>query len=229
MTAESRPDLPITTVLVDDHHLLRQGIVSLLSELRDVKVVGQAGDGIEGLRVIDKTKPSVAVLDITMKGLSGIEMISRIRSISPHTKIVMYTMHENSDFIQQAMQAGAKGFVLKFDPATELENAIRQVCTGQTYLSPTASTKIIDCIITGKDPSMATDDSSALTPREQEISHLIAQGFDTAKIGQVLFISPKTVRVHRANIMKKLSCETTSELIVRLRDQLNAQTSMQRS
>ncbi len=217
---------PITTVLVDDHHLLRQGIVSLLSELRDVKVVGEAGDGIEGLRLIDRTKPDVAILDITMKGLSGIEMIPRIRSISPRTKIVMYTMHENSDFIQQAMQAGAKGFVLKLDPATELETAIRQVHSGNTHLSPTASTKIIDYIITGKDPSMATDEGTPLTPREQEISHLIAQGFDTAKIGQILFISPKTVRVHRANIMKKLSCKTTSELTVRLRDQLNAQTQM---
>ncbi len=221
---ESPKDVPITTVLVDDHHLLRQGIISTLSELRDIKVVGEAGDGIEGLRVIDKTQPDVAVLDITMKGLSGIEMIPRIKSISPRTKIVMYTMHENSDFIQQAMQAGAKGFVLKFDPATELENAIRQVHSGQTHLSPTASTKIIDCIITGKDPSAPDDESNTLTPREQEISHLIAQGFDTAKIGQILFISPKTVRVHRANIMKKLSCETTSELIVRLRDQLHSQT-----
>lgn len=216
---------PITTVLVDDHHLLRQGIVSILSELGDVQVVGQAGDGIEGLRVIDKTKPHVAILDITMKGLSGIEMIPRIKSISPQTRIVMYTMHENADFIQQAMQAGAKGFVLKLDPASELETAIRQVHNGQTYLSATASAKIIDCIITGKDPA-GSDEDNALTPREQEISHLIAQGYDTTKIGQILFISPKTVRVHRANIMKKLSCETTSELIVRLRDQLNAQTGL---
>ncbi|MBU0680530.1 MAG: response regulator transcription factor [Proteobacteria bacterium] len=217
---------PITTVLVDDHHLLRQGIISILSELRDVKVVGEAGDGIEGLRVIDRTKPDVAILDITMKGLSGIEMIPRIKSISPRTKIIMYTMHENSDFIQQAMQAGAKGFVLKLDPSTELETAIRQVHSGQNYLSSTASAKIIDCIITGKDPGSTDDSNNALTPREHEISNLIAQGFDTTKIGQVLFISPKTVRVHRANIMKKLSCETTSELIVRLRDQLNSQTGM---
>lgn len=222
MTTDS-PAKQITTVLVDDHHLLRQGIISMLSELSDLKVVGEAGDGIEGLRVIDKTKPDVAILDITMKGLSGIEMIPRIKSISPQTKIVMYTMHENSDFIQQAMQAGAKGFVLKFDPATELETAIREVYKGQTYLSPTASTKIIDCIISGKDPGASQEESGTLTPREQEISNLIAQGFDTTKIGQILFISPKTVRVHRANIMKKLSCESSSELIVLLRDQLNLQ------
>jgi DNA-binding NarL/FixJ family response regulator len=223
---QSPTHTPITTVLVDDHHLLRQGIISIISELRDVKVVGEAGDGIEGLRVIDRTKPDVAILDITMKGLSGIEMIPRIKSISPRTKIVMYTMHENADFIQQAMQAGAKGFVLKLDPSTELETAIRQVYSGQNYLSSTASAKIIDCIITGKDPGSTDDSTNALTPREHEISNLIAQGFDTTKIGQVLFISPKTVRVHRANIMKKLSCETTSELIVRLRDQLNSQTGM---
>jgi DNA-binding NarL/FixJ family response regulator len=223
---QSPTHTPITTVLVDDHHLLRQGIISIISELRDVKVVGEAGDGIEGLRVIDRTKPDVAILDITMKGLSGIEMIPRIKSISPRTKIVMYTMHENADFIQQAKQAGAKGFVLKLDPSTELETAIRQVYSGQNYLSSTASAKIIDCIITGKDPGSTDDSTNALTPREHEISNLIAQGFDTTKIGQVLFISPKTVRVHRANIMKKLSCETTSELIVRLRDQLNSQTGM---
>lgn len=217
---------PITTVLVDDHHLLRQGIISLLSELGDIKVVGEAGDGIAGLRVIDSTKPDVAVLDITMKGLSGIEMIPRIKSISARTRIVMYTMHENPDFIQQAMQAGARGFVLKFDPATELESAIREVHKGQIHLSPTASAKIIDSIITGKNPAAAPEEGTLLTPREQELSNLIAQGFDTAKISTILFISPKTVRVHRANIMKKLSCQTTSELIVRLRDQLNLQSSI---
>lgn len=216
----SPSDNQITAVLVDDHDLLRQGIISLLSQLPDVKVVGEAGDAIAGLRVIDKIKPDVAILDITMKGLSGIEMIPRIKSISPRTKIVMYTMHENADYIQQAMQAGATGFVLKFDPATELETAIRQVHSGQNHLSPSASAKVIDSIITGKTSQPEGPQGNTLTPREQEISHLIAQGFDTAKIGRILFISPKTVRVHRANIMKKLSCKTNSELIVRLREQL---------
>jgi len=221
MTAKT--STKIATVLVDDHHLLRQGVASMLADFQDVEVVGEAGDGIEGLRLIEQVQPNVAILDITMQGLSGIDMVPRIRAISPATRILMYTMHDNSDFIQQSMQAGALGFVLKLDPAGELEAAIRAVNQGQTYLSPAASSKLIDCIIAGGgDPVAAPIPSSMaqLTPREQEISSLIAQGHNTAKIGGQLFISPKTVRVHRANIMKKLGCESTGELIVRLRDQL---------
>ncbi len=222
MTAE--PSTTITTVLVDDHHLLRQGIASMLADFQDVEVVGEAGEGIEGLRIIEQIQPNVAILDITMQGLSGIDMIPRIRAIAPSTRILMYTMHDNSDFIQQSMQAGSLGFVLKLDPAGELEAAIRAVNKGQTYLSPAASAKLIDCIIAGGGsvPAASVPAGVAqLTPREQELSSLIAQGYNTAKIGDVLFISPKTVRVHRANIMKKLGCESTGELIVRLRDQLH--------
>jgi DNA-binding NarL/FixJ family response regulator len=209
----------ITTVLVDDHTLLRQGIISMLAKFKDVEVVGQAGDGIEGLRVIAQHQPNVAILDITMQGMSGIEMIPSIRGVATKTNIVMYSMHDNADFIQQAMQAGSRGYVLKLDPPGELEIAIRTVHAGQTYLSPTVSTKIIDTMIIGKQPEVAKT-SSTLTPREQEIASLIGQGFNTAKVATILFISPKTVRVHRANIMKKMDCQSTSELIVRLHDQL---------
>lgn len=212
----------ITTVLVDDHTLLRQGIVSMLSKFADVKVVGQAGNGIEGLRIIAREQPDVAILDITMQGMSGIEMIPAIRGVATKTGIVMYSMHDNADFIQQAMQAGSLGYILKLDPPTELETAIRKVHGGQTYLSPTVATKIIDTMITGNQPAPHKQ-STSLTPREQEIASLIGQGFDTAKVATILYISPKTVRVHRANIMKKLGCKSTSELIVRLHDQLQKQ------
>lgn len=211
----------ITTVLVDDHTLLRQGIVSMLAKFKDVEVVGQAGDSIEGLRVIAQQQPNVTILDITMQGMSGIEMIPSVRRVATKTAVVMYSMHDNADFIQQSMQAGSRGYVLKLDPPSELEAAIRTVHAGQTYLSPTVSTKIIDTMITGKQTEAGTGKpSSTLTPREQEIASLIGQGFDTAKVATILFISPKTVRVHRANIMKKMNCQTTSELIVRLHDQL---------
>ncbi len=209
----------ITTVLVDDHTLLRQGIVSMLAKFKDVEVVGQAGNSIEGLRVIAQQQPNVAILDITMQGMSGIEMIPSVRRVATKTAVVMYSMHDNADFIQQSMQAGSRGYVLKLDPPSELEAAIRTVHAGQTYLSPTVSTKIIDTMITGKQAETGKP-SSTLTPREQEIASLIGQGFDTAKVATILFISPKTVRVHRANIMKKMNCQTTSELIVRLHDQL---------
>lgn len=218
------PSVTITTVLVDDHHLLRQGIASMLADFQDVEVIGEAGDGLAGLRLIEKLQPNVAILDITMQGLSGIEMIPRIRTNSPNTRIIMYTMHENSEYIQQAMQAGSLGFVLKLDPAGELEAAIRAVHQGKNYLSPAVSAKLIDCIIAGSGDPLAMPGPagiSQLTPREKELSSLIAQGYNTAKIGEILFISPKTVRVHRANIMKKLGCESTGELIVRLRDQLH--------
>ncbi len=208
----------ITTVLVDDHTLLRRGIVSMLAEFKDVEVVGEAGNGVDGLRLIGQKQPNIAILDITMRGMSGIDMIPAIRSISSKTGVVMYSMHDSSDFIQQAMQTGARGYVQKLDPPGELEAAIRQVHAGQTYLSPTVSTKIIDTMISGQQP-VDNKQATTLTPREQEIASLIGQGFDTTKVATILFISPKTVRVHRANIMKKMECQTTSELIVRLHDQ----------
>jgi len=209
----------ITIVLVDDHSLLRQGVISMLSELKDVEVVGEAEDGLKGLRLIGQKQPDVAILDIGMQGMNGIEMIPSISSISVKTKIVMYSMHDDPDFIQQAMHAGSLGYVLKLDPPHELEIAIRQVNDGQIYLSPAVLTKIIDTMILGNLP--AKDKlSTALTPREQVVGSLIGQGFDTAKVATILFISPNTVRVHRANIMKKMDCQSTSELIVRLHNQL---------
>ena len=210
---------PITVVLVDDHSLLRQGVTSMLSGFEDVEIIGEAEDGFKGLRLIGQKQPDVAILDIGMQGISGLEMIPSVTSISTKTKIVMYSMHDDSNYIQQAMHTGALGYVLKLDPPHELETAVRQVNAGHIYLSPAVSAKAIDLLILGS-RAVKYKDSTGLTPREQVVASLIGQGFDTAKLAEILFISPNTVRVHRANIMKKMNCSTTSELIVRLHNQL---------
>ncbi|MCK5071673.1 MAG: response regulator transcription factor [Desulfocapsa sp.] len=209
----------ISVVLVDDHHLLRLGISNLLGNSYEFQVVGEADDGLSGLRVIEKTHPDVVVLDISMEGLSGIDMIKPIRSSAPKTRIIIYSMHDDPSYICKAMQTGCSGYVLKSDPVEELVTAIKEVDSNQTYLSSTVTASLVNSMIINEGEQASLDNShSSLTSREKELSSLIAKGYNTQKIADALFISPKTVRVHRANIMKKLSCKTTSELTVQLRD-----------
>ncbi len=209
----------IRIVLVDDHHLLRLGVSNLLAGSTDFEVIGEADDGLSGIRLVEKTQPDVVVLDLTMEGLSGLDSISPIRSSAPKTQIIIYSMHDDPQYISQAMQMGSRGYVLKSDPIQELEKGIKAVYNDQPYLSPTITTSLVNSMITGTVEQDSTVDSySFLTSREREISTYIAKGYNTKKIADVLFISPKTVRVHRSNIMKKLSCTTTSELTVQLRD-----------
>lgn len=215
----------IRVVLVDDHHLLRLGVSNLLENSCEFEVVGEADDGLSGLKVIEKTHPDVVVLDISMEGLSGIDMIKPIRSSAPKTRIIIYSMHDDSNYICQAMQMGCSGYVLKSDPVEELTVAIQEVDSNQTYLSSTVTASLVTSMISNDMEQVPLNTRySSLTSREKELSSLIAKGYNTQKIADALFISPKTVRVHRANIMKKLSCKTTSELTVQLRDHFYSST-----
>jgi two-component system response regulator NreC len=207
----------IRVVLVDDHHLLRFGVANLFTTSNDFEIVGEASDGLSGLRIIEKKRPDVVILDITMEGLSGLDMIQPIRSTVPRTRIIIYSMHDDPHFIAQAMKTGSSGYVLKSDPVEELIKAAREVHGNQAYLSSTVTTRLVNSMITGEVTPPA-DSYPSLSPREKELSSFIAKGYNTKRIAEVLCISPKTVRVHRANIMKKLSCKTTSELTVLLRD-----------
>lgn len=207
---------PISIVLVDDHLLFRQSIKVLLSDMPDFVVVGESGDGRESLLMIEKLQPSVVILDITMSGLGGLELAPGIKKIAPKAKTIMLTMHENPEYVYRAFKVGCQGYVLKSDSADDLAKAIKVVAKGETYLSPGITSDFISHLISKAD---AGDTSpSLLTPREQEVCSLVAQGRSTEQISADLFISPKTVRVHVANIMAKLSCKTRTELVLRLQE-----------
>ena len=212
----AKTDQPITIVIVDDHLLFRQSLTTMLANVGGLDVIGATGDGRESLRLIDRLQPKVAILDISMPGLGGLDLAPRIRESAPKTEILMLSMHDNSNYVYRAFKAGCRGYVLKSDSAEELQRAIMVVAQGETYLSPGIASEFIDHLLARAE--MSDSPASLLTPREQEICRLVAQGRTTEQLAADLCISPKTVRVHVANVMKKLSCQSRTELALRLQE-----------
>lgn len=207
----------ISVILVDDHHLFRESLKMMISEWSDIKIVGEAGDGKRCLELFSELQDvTVAILDITMQGPEGLILAEKVKKLSPTTEILILTMHEDRDYIYQAFKNGCRGYILKSDSAVELQKAIRTVAAGKTYLSPDIATDFIDDLITRIDVKKKTFN---LSSREQEVCGNLIQGYSTEKIAQHLQISPKTVRVHIANVMKKFNCKTRSDLIVRLKEE----------
>ncbi|MDH4321207.1 MAG: response regulator transcription factor [Desulfobulbaceae bacterium] len=210
---------PITIVIVDDHLLFRQSLSTMLANIPEFEVVGATGDGRESLRLIDRLKPTVVILDISMPGLGGLDLAPRIRETGLPTEILMLSMHDNSNYVYRAFKAGCRGYVLKSDSSEELQRAIIAVAKKETYLSPGIASDFIDHLLARAE--MGDSPASLLTPREQEICRLVAQGRTTDQLAADLCISPKTVRVHVANVMKKLSCQSRTELALRLQEMDN--------
>ena len=205
----------ISVILVDDHHLFRESLKMMISEWSDIQIIGEAGDGKRCMELFTELDDiTVAILDITMQGPEGLILAEKIKKISPSTEILILTMHDDRDYIYQAFKNGSRGYILKSDSAVELQKAIRTVAGGKTYLSPDIATDFIDDLITRIDIKAKTFN---LSSREQEVCGNLIQGDSTEKIAQQLQISPKTVRVHIANVMKKYHCKTRADLIVRLR------------
>jgi len=209
----------ISVVIVDDHQLFRQSLKFMMSKWDNIEIVGETGDWKKSLQIIENSQPDVAILDISMPGLGGLELAPRIRKISPSTQIMILSMHGDSNHVYRAFRAGCRAFVLKSDSAEELEMAIRTVARRKTFLSPSTSSLFINKLIS--DGSETVDSLfGELTQREQEISRQLVQMRTTADIAKDLHISPKTVRVHLTNVMKKLSCISRDELLCRLKEML---------
>ncbi|HIP40692.1 MAG TPA: response regulator transcription factor [Desulfocapsa sulfexigens] len=205
----------LSVIIVDDHPVIRHGVSSVLRQQPDMNIVGQLHSAEAALPEIKNLKPDVAILDITMAGISGIDLIPYIKESSEDTAIIIYTMHEMPDYIHRAFSAGAKGYVLKGDEINDLIAAIREVKEERFYFSRNLPHALVQQIMNGNGTQGPL---SGLTAREYEIANLLAQNMNPNKIGEILFISPKTVRVHRTNIMHKLGCQRSNELLFRLRD-----------
>jgi two-component system, NarL family, response regulator NreC len=199
--------MPIRSLLADDHVMLRQGLRALLEQAGMV-VIGEASDGQEALRLAHAQPPDVAVLDIGMPHLNGIETARRLRGVLPQTKIVLLTMHTDDPYVLEAMQAGAVGYVLKTQAALDIVQAIRDVVQGGIYLSPRVSRAVVQAYLTRSD--LPPD---PLTSREREILQLIAEGQTTKEIAWSLDLSVKTVESHRINLMRKLDIHETATLV----------------
>ena len=201
-------------VLVDDHVMFRQGLKRILEERSDLEVVGEADSGLELIKLLEKSTPDLAILDISMPNLRGIEAISEIKMNHPTVKILILTMHKDQEYLQQAITAGAEGYLLKEDTDSELFLAIDRIRQGRIYVSPNLSEKLTDdWVKKNRGDQGISFEPERLTIREREVLKLIAEGKSGKEIGDLLFISARTVERHRANIMQKLSVKKTADLV----------------
>jgi two-component system response regulator NreC len=201
-----------TIALADDHHVVRQGLQSLLEAEPDFSVVGETGNGIEAVQLVERLQPDVLVLDLMMPGLNGLEVTRQVSQRSPQTHVVILSMYANEAHVIEALRAGAAAYVLKESSSAELVHAVREAVAGRHYLSPPLSERAIEAYMQ-KAESSALDPYETLTAREREVLHLVAEGHTNAEIADRLFISRRTVETHRANLMRKLGLRTQTDLI----------------
>jgi two-component system response regulator NreC len=201
-----------TIVLADDHHVVRQGLRSLLEGEPDFSVVGETGDGLEAAQLVERLQPDVLVLDLMMPSLNGLEVTRQVSQRSPQTHVVILSMHANEAHVLEALRAGAAAYVLKESTSAELVRAVHEAIAGRRYLSPPLSERAIKVYMQKAEPA-APDPYETLTAREREVLHLVAEGHTNAEIADRLFISRRTVETHRANLMRKLSLRTQTDLI----------------
>jgi two-component system response regulator NreC len=202
----------ITLVLADDHHVVRQGLRALLEAEPDLQVIGEAADGLETVRLVVNLRPDILVLDLMMGGISGLEVARQVSKRSPKTGVVILSMYSNEAYVLEALKAGAKAYVLKESTAGELVKAVRTAATGHRYLSSSLSERAIEAYVE-KSKDTVLDPYDTLTTREREVLHLAAQGCTNADMATRLYISRRTVEVHRANVIRKLGLRTQAQLV----------------
>ena len=206
-----------SVVIVDNHPVVRQGISTILEKRSDMVVVGESEAATSALPVIGYCKPDVAIIDSSMTTYSGVDIIPEIKALSGDTAIIIYSMHQKHEPIYRAFKAGVKGYVLKVDSTSALIDAINEVKQGRVFISEKIPSTVRAQLLAGNDGD-TEGGLSSLSTREYEIAKLLSQCMRPDEIGESLCISPRTVRVHRSNIMHKLNCERANELLVLLRD-----------
>lgn len=199
-------------VIAEDHTILRDGLKSLLSAYPDFDIVGEAENGRDAIRCVEKIAPDLVLMDLSMPKTNGLEAIKEIKKRNPETKVVALTVHKTEEYILATLEAGADGYVLKDAGQSELVMAIRNVLSGRRYLSPGVSEKVIEGYLEGRKGVKSKSSWDTLTQREREVLKLIAEGFKNKEIADYLFISLKTVEKHRANLMKKLDLHNAAAL-----------------
>ena len=197
-------------ILADDHTLFRSGVKRILEEVPEIEVMGEAADGLQLLTLLKEMTPDLVILDISMPKMRGLEAIQEIKASYPQVQVLILTMHKNAEYLSYALGAGAAGFLLKQDADPELMEAIAAIRQGKTYLSPAISEVVPDLIRRQKPDGTPRD---LLTHREREILKLLAEGKSSREIGELLYISLRTVQNHRANIMKKLKVRGITDLV----------------
>jgi two-component system response regulator NreC len=199
--------MPTRVSLADDHSLIRQAFRALL-EKQGFQVVSEASNGQEALRSVEKTQPDVAILDIGMPVLNGMDAARELMKSSPKTRVILVTQHDEDQYVMEALRAGVRGYVLKSQAAEDLVHAIQEVCRGSVYLSPSISSVVVDAFLS---KTYASPDP--LSGRERQVLQLVGEGKSTKALAVQLGISVKTAESHRARLMKKLDIHETASLV----------------
>lgn len=201
----------IRVLLIDDHTVVRKGIRALLEQEKDIEVVGEAEDGLKGVQACIEYAPDVVILDMALPLLSGVEVARKIREKLPETRILILSMYDDEEYIMDSFKVGVSGYILKDVVVSDLVAALRSVYRGSTFLSPSVSEKLRRQLQEGP-PRSSRYGPAKLTARERQILKLIADGYTSRQISEILKISFKTVQTHRAHIMEKLGVHSTAEL-----------------
>jgi DNA-binding NarL/FixJ family response regulator len=204
--------MTVTVLLADDHPIVRQGMTHLLEAEPDVKIVGEASDGVQAVQLTEKYRPNVLIVDMMMPGLNGLEVLRQVKDRSPSTCCIVLSMQSADAYVVEALKAGALGYVLKETGPSELLNAVHQVLQGKRYLSPKLSERLIDVLLHATDQA-TVDSYETLTNREREVLQMASEGMSAADIAKKLSISPRTAELHRSRMMNKLGLHNQTELV----------------
>ncbi len=199
-------------LLADDHNIVRQGLRALLQIEPLFRLVGEASDGIEAVRLAERLKPDVLITDVMMPGLNGLEVTRQVTRSLPQTRVIILSMYTTDAYVFEAFRNGALGYVLKDSQAADLIQAVREVIAGRRYLSPPLSERALELYMR-KVKSVPDDPYELLTSREREVLQMVAEGRTSGEIANRLFISPRTAEGHRANLMRKLGLQNNADLI----------------
>ncbi len=203
----------IKVLIADDHAIVREGVRMILAKEGDIEVVGEAGDGRQALDLVDRLRPDVVIMDLSMPEMGGIEATKHVKERQPAVNVLALTMHEDESYVFQLLRAGASGYVLKRAAAQDLVQAVRAAARGEAFLYPSIARKVVEDYLKRVEQGEERERYDGLTEREREVLTLIAQGLTNQQIAQKLFISIKTVQTHRAHILEKLGLHDRTELV----------------
>ena len=200
-----------TVIIADDHEIVRRGLRSLLEAGGQWRVILEVADGLAAAQAVDKHKPALLILDLNMPRMHGLEVLKHVRTSSPHTRVMVLSMHNDEPYVIEALRAGASAYVLKGSESQEIARALAEVQAGRRYLSAPLSEWAINALTTRV--ADASDPLTTLSPREREVLQLSAEGFGNPEIAEKLFISPRTAETHRTNLMRKLGLQSQTDLV----------------
>ena len=204
----------LALLLVDDHRMVRQGLRKIIESREDWQVVAEAGDGREAIALAEQHSPDVAVIDISMPRLNGIEAVREMTRRAPLTRVLVLSMHDDEAYVTQVLRAGAAGYILKDSAETDLVQAITAVSEWKAFFSPPIARVMLDDYVRQLASKGIVDRYDSLTEREREVFQLIAEGKTNKEIASVLFVSPSTIDTHRAHIMEKLEVHSAAEIVL---------------